>query len=278
MKLQAFLPLATYPDENSDAIAANASAIAANLGADLHALALTATIPRVSSVLSPVLMNVPEMIQQAEALSKERSARLLREVAKEAATRGVNATTKEAASPLTSVGEIAAVHARYFDLSLVGWEAGRSTSRMVAEGLIFGSGRPVVLLPELSQVGSVSHVGIAWDGSRVAARAVADARPFLLGASRISIFTVIDEKPLAGQDVGQRLVESLKEHGLSAEAVPLRVEDCPIAETLQQRAIQQGCHLLVMGGYGHSRVRDFVLGGATEGILSDLLMPILLSH
>ena len=87
MKLQAFLPLATYPDENSDAIAANASAIAANLGADLHALALTATIPRVSSVLSPVLMNVPEMIHQAEALSKERSTRLLREVAKEAATR-----------------------------------------------------------------------------------------------------------------------------------------------------------------------------------------------
>ena len=70
----------------------------------------------------------------------------------------------------------------------------------------------------------------------------------------------------------------MRSRGLPAEIAPIRTEDCPIAETLQQRAIERGAGLLVMGGYGHSRVRDFVLGGATQGILDDPLMPILISH
>jgi nucleotide-binding universal stress UspA family protein len=65
---------------------------------------------------------------------------------------------------------------------------------------------------------------------------------------------------------------------LPATAVEIRAEDCPISATLQQRAIELGATLLVMGGYGHSRVRDFVLGGATEGVLGNLEMPVVLSH
>ena len=64
----------------------------------------------------------------------------------------------------------------------------------------------------------------------------------------------------------------------SAEALAIRAEDCEISTTLQEHALELGAALLVMGGYGHSRVRDFVLGGATEGVLSDLRLPVLLSH
>lgn len=176
------------------------------------------------------------------------------------------------------LGDTAAKHARYFDLSLIGWEAGNSTSRMTAEAVIFGSGRPVILLPELSHVSSIDHVAIAWDGSRVAARAVADARILLERAARISIITILDEKPLTEKDAGERLAEGLRRHDLDAEVVLIEAEDCPIAETLQRSAIGRGCKLLVMGGYGHSRMREFVLGGATRGVLSDLLLPVLLSH
>ncbi len=191
---------------------------------------------------------------------------------------GVQTATEAIAAPLATLGEAAAARARYFDLSLVGWEAGNATSRMTAEAVVLGSGRPTILLPELFEISSFEHVAIAWDGSRVAARAVADARLFLQRASKLSVITVLDEKPLEEEDAGERLAGVLAARGLQAEAVPVKAQDCPIAETLQQTAIEKGAQLLVMGGYGHSRIRDFVLGGATEGILSDLLMPVLLSH
>jgi nucleotide-binding universal stress UspA family protein len=70
----------------------------------------------------------------------------------------------------------------------------------------------------------------------------------------------------------------LRQRGLQAETVSLHARDCPIAETLQQAALEKGASLLVMGGYGHTRVRDFVLGGATQGVLGHPLMPVLISH
>src|SRR5690606_33487984 len=192
---------------------------------------------------------------------------LVREKAQAA---GVDVATAAIAAPLASLAEYAATRARYFDLSLVGWEAGNTTSRTTAEAVVFGSGRPTILLPELSDIAAFEHVAIAWAGSRVAARAVADARPFLQHASRISVITVLGEKPLKEKDVGDRLAEVLRERGLDATAISVKAQDCPIAETLQQTAIERGARLLIMGGYGHSRIRDFVLGGATAGVLNDL--------
>ena len=97
-------------------------------------------------------------------------------------------------------------------------------------------------------------------------------------ATKVSVLTVVDEKPLHDKDAGERLARSLREHGLSAEALAIQAEDREISTTLQEHAIERGAALLVMGGYGHSRVRDFVLGGATEGVLSDLRLPVLVSH
>lgn len=278
MKLQAFLPLVTYPDANADAVAAHAVTLAARIGAELHALAINVDIPDVSNALSKLLLDTPAMIRQAEAASRQRGDHLLAAVKEKASASGVEAVTNSVTASLATLGDTAALHARYFDLSLIGWEAGNSTSRMTAEAVIFGSGRPAILLPELSDIAAMDHVAIAWDGSHVAARAVADARLFLERAERISVITVVDEKPLKEKDPGERLAAALRERGLNAEAVSTEAEDCPIDETLQQVAIERGCKLLVMGGYGHSRVRDFVLGGATEGVLTELKMPILLSH
>ena len=277
MKIQAFLPLVTYPDTNSDAVAANATAVAEHLSADFHALALNADIPPVSSILSPLLLDVPEMIRNAEAVSHDRGAHLLAKVREEAQTRRVSITTNTVSGGIALLGDLAGEHARYFDLALVGWEAGNATARMTAEDVIFGSGRPAILLPELWGVSSIDHVAIAWDGSRVAARAVGDALPFLQRASKIHVLTVVGEKPL-DEESGERLVAGLHKRGLVADLRSIKAEDCEIGVTLQEHAIEAGADLLVMGGYGHSRVRDFVLGGATEGILNDLRLPVLLSH
>jgi nucleotide-binding universal stress UspA family protein len=190
----------------------------------------------------------------------------------------VGLTTDVSTASLPLLGETAAAEARYFDLAIVGWEAGNPTSRATAEAVVFGSGRPALLLPSTAVIRSIDHVAIAWDGSRVAARAVADAMPFIQRASRTSVLTVVDEKPLEKTDIGQRLADSLTRRGVAAHAISVTAEDSPIGVSLQEDAKEQGADLLVMGGYGHSVIRDFVLGGATEDVLDDLRLPVLFSH
>jgi nucleotide-binding universal stress UspA family protein len=278
MNRQAFLPLVTYPDPISDAVAATAVAMAKQLDADLHALALNVDIPPVSNALSRFLLNMPEMIRQTEATSKKRGGEVLAIVTEQAERVGIEVTTNSIAAAPAFLGDVAASHARYFDFALVGWEANNQTSRMTAEAVIFGSGRPTILIPELSKPGRIDHIAIAWDGSRVAARAVADAGWLLQRATSVSVLTVVDEKPLQEEDAGEHLAGNLRKQGVSAEALAIQAEDRQISATLQEHAIERGATLLVMGGYGHSRVRDFVLGGATEGVLGDLRLPVLFSH
>jgi nucleotide-binding universal stress UspA family protein len=278
MRPQALLPLVTYPEPNDDAIAYRAVAMAGLIGADINALAINADIPPVSSALSRLLLDVPGMIEQAETLSRQRGEHLLALVEQAALATNDRVTINRVSAPVVALADTAATHARYFDFIFVGAESGNPTSRSTAEAVIFGAGRPSILLPDRYEVTAIDHVAIAWDGTRVAARAVGDAMPILDRAKRISILTALDEKPLKESDAGERLTGSLRRRGLPAEMVPIRAAGRPIATTLQLHAIERGANLLVMGGYGHSRVRDFMLGGATQGVLSDPLLPVLISH
>ena len=276
--MQAFLPFVTHPDPVSDVVVEHAIAVARLAGAEIHAMAINVDIPPVSNALSRLLLDVPEMIRAAEALSKERAEHLLAWIAQLGSQANVPVTTERLSAPLAILRDTAAGQARYFDLAMMGLEADNPSAKATAEAVIFGSGRPSILLPDAFDIDSFDHVAIAWDGSRVAGRAVGDALPFLERARRISILTVFDDKPLEDDNAGERLAGRLQKRGLEAEVVSLNARDCPISETLQQKALESGASLLVMGGYGHSRVRDFLLGGATYGVLSNAMMPILISH
>jgi nucleotide-binding universal stress UspA family protein len=278
MKLMTSLCLPTYPEANSLAIAANSVAVVKQLGSTLHAIAVNVDIPDVSNALSSYLLDLPSKIREVEATSRKYGKTLLEAVAREASQGAVTLTTQEIAAPPALMGDAAARQGRYFDLCLVGLTPDNQTARMTAEALLFGAGRPTLLLPDAMHVDALDHVVIAWDGSRVAARAVADARPFLERASRVTVISVTDEKPLPGKDISDRLAESLRMRGLTVEAASIQAGDRSIGLALQEHALKIGGKLLVMGGYGHSRVRDFVLGGATEGVLADLRLPVLLSH
>ncbi len=278
MNLQALLALVTYPDPVSPDVASNAVAVAAQLGAELHALAVNAEIPPVSNALSKFFLNTPEMIRQTNARSRRNGEDILRVVAEQAERAGVKLAMDRAQTSPLLLNDLAATRARYFDFVLVGWEAASESSHTLAEDVIFGSGRPTILLPETVEPAAFDHVAIAWDGSRGAARAVADATPLLERASRISVLTVTDEKSLPEDNPGIRLASGLRERGLSAEPYSILGGGGGIAATLQENAIERGASLLVMGGYGHTRVRDFILGGATDGVLRDLRLPILVSH
>ncbi|WP_027054312.1 universal stress protein [Mesorhizobium erdmanii] len=278
MQLLTSLLVPTYPDPPGPKVASNAVAVAKQLGATLDAAVINADIPDVSNALSGLMLDLPAKIREANAASRNRGKALLETVAAEAARRRVTLTCQELKAQPAFMRDAAAREARYFDLCMVGWTRDTESIRATAEEVVFSSGRPTLIFPGDEDVGALDHVVIAWDGSRVAARAVADARPFLERASTISIITVTDEKALSREDTGDRLANGLAARGLRATAKLIHAGDNKIASVLEDHAIRINGSLLVMGGWGHSRIRDFVLGGATEGILSDLRLPVLMSH
>ncbi len=278
MSLQILLPLHTYPDGNSETLLSHATAISSHLGGELHALVLAADFPQVSSALGNLVLDVPSLMAGARSKCAEKGAALLQALTAKAEAGGIQISTSEVDCYPATFGDRAAVAARYHDLVLMGLKRGDVALQSTAEAVIFGAGRPVMLLPEQAELGPLDHVVIAWDGSRVAARAVGDAQAFLKRTAKVTIAVVVDEKALPEQSPGSRLAKFLAAHGLNVEQCEMRGNGRPIAQTLQDEATKIGAGMLVMGGFGHSRMRDFVLGGATRGVLDNLRMPVILSH
>ena len=102
--------------------------------------------------------------------------------------------------------------------------------------------------------------------------------PLMAGDTRVTVLTVQDEKQLAGESIAEALADSLRGRGMDAQSRDIALGDRTIATALQESALAAGADLLVMGGFGHSRLRDFILGGATSGVFEDLRLPVLLSH
>jgi nucleotide-binding universal stress UspA family protein len=182
----------------------------------------------------------------------------------------------EISSQTVFPGEVAAAavrQARLYDLTVL--QSGLQFTSF-AEAFVFESGRPVLLYPEERCSGRFDHIAIAWDGSRASSRAVADAQ-FLLGkAARVTVICASQDKPDLAT-AAKTLGDALAARGLEVETAEVSKEGY-IGDVLQFKAIELGADLLVMGGYGHSRLREFVLGGATADVLSKTRLPILMSH
>jgi len=169
--------------------------------------------------------------------------------------------------------------ARYFDLTIVEQPNPDvpGETGVVIEAALFGSGRPVIVVPYIQtaplQLGTAL---VAWDGSATAARAVGASMPLLVRAKRVEVVMIADGIE-DSQTLGLRIVRHLGRHGIHAE--PQRLTGAgDIAGTLLSYAFESGADLMVMGGYGHSRFREFILGGATRGILQSMTLPVLMSH
>ncbi len=149
----------------------------------------------------------------------------------------------------------------------------------IIEEVLFGSGRPLIVLPtDHDVVCSLGHIVVAWDGSRPATRAVHDALPILREATAVDIMTVTEEKPLSRLPSGPDLVRHLKAHDISAKYEEVHFGNKPVGEQIMNAALHRGAGLLVMGAYGHSRMRQIVFGGATRTVLKNPRLPVLLSQ
>jgi nucleotide-binding universal stress UspA family protein len=267
------MPLASYPDAVEDGAIEAALGLAAAIGCEVETRAFAVDLPRASSGLGDYLVNVSGVIQAAEERSRSECERLHALVSARNTARFETRTVS-----LGMVSQAAAVEARYFDLTLLPWSAAAGEVRDLTQEIVFESGRPAILVPASAPPARIDHIAIAWDGSRVAARALGDALPLLAAEGQVSVITVEDDKPLAGRDIGGALASWLEKRGYRAAAVTVPLDRQPISDLLQSTARARGAQLLAVGGFGHSRIRDFILGGATKGMLSRVEMPVLLSH
>jgi nucleotide-binding universal stress UspA family protein len=174
-------------------------------------------------------------------------------------------------------GEVSRL-ARYFDVTVLQQPdpAGAETADLI-EAVLFGSGRPVLIVPFRQGPFQVTTVLIAWDEGRPAARAVADALPLLALAERVEVVTVGEVKGDRNRD-SSHLVRHLACHGIEAHMAHLVRDQGSVAGTLLAHAANGEADLIVMGGYGHSRLREIVLGGTTRRILQTMTVPVLMAH
>lgn len=177
-----------------------------------------------------------------------------------------------------SPAEQFAACARLSDISIVP-QAATDESELpdFVQAALFGSGHPVLAVPYIHKArASFARILVCWDGSRPAARALSDALPLLRRAKAVDVITAGSDEEAAA--VQQGLEAYLAQHGVKVRLQSLNASGIDIGNAILSFAADAGTTLLVMGGYGHSRTREWILGGVTRTILDTMTVPVLLSH
>lgn len=219
-----------------------------------------------------------ELVEDARKFLSEETSRLEKRLAQGESAAAVEPHFIEFGAAGSALG----LRARHADLAVVVRErkADRSSARALVEAALFDSGRPVIVVPPEWQGKSVGkNVLIAWKPTREAARAVADADDFILNASRVSVVTV-DASPDRGysEAPGADIAAHLAFRGAKVELFNLASGGRSETQTILDQAIAVGADLIVMGGYGRSRISEFIFGGVTREILKIADRPVLMSH
>jgi nucleotide-binding universal stress UspA family protein len=177
------------------------------------------------------------------------------------------------------VASTAAREAHCADLAVVGQPVPGEDAWLLPEDVALLSGRPVLIVPYAGKFERVpENPLVAWKPTREAARAVNDALPLLAAAKRATILVVDADADEDGEAPGDELAVHLSRHGITATVERTVSDDIPVGDVFLSRAADLGADLLVMGCYGHSRMRELVLGGMTRDIIDRMTLPVLMSH
>ena len=176
------------------------------------------------------------------------------------------------------------MHARYADLLIMGQSDPEDEQSMMTpdfvDRVLLSVGRPVLVMPYAGTFPTIGkQVLLAWNASREAARAVADALPLLKRADKVTVFAVNPGRTGDhGKEPGADISLFLARHGVKAEAASSESGGMEVGPWLLSRAADLGTDLIVRGGYGHSRIRELALGGVTRTMLHHMTVPVLMSH
>ncbi|MDI1267340.1 MAG: universal stress protein [bacterium] len=272
------LTLTSYPEPTPVSVVEDAVCVAATLGAHLAAVSCEVHVELPGNLLSGSIGNISGIIA-GEAEKSRKSARdLLAAFDAAAGKAGVPHETITEKCPTVDVPEVLVDYARLHDLTIV--PVPESYDQWYAESVIFESGRPTLILPETPRARAfeLNTVVVAWDFSRAATRAISDALPVLERAKKVRVLTVGNEKTFDTKHSAEELAKNLARHGIDVVLDKVDADGRQIASVLEAYVVAHKADVLVMGAYGHARWREFILGGATQSLLSKPPLPILLSH
>jgi len=223
----------------------------------------------------------PEFLESQRAESDKKARDAVTRFEQAAKRAGISAETRILSASVSGAADQIGRLARRFDIAVVGQPEREQSvaNEVVDEGVLFESGRPVIFVPFIQKAGmKLGRVMVCWDGSRAASRAIGDAMPFLEKAKQVEI-VIVGGKPPKGDEVsGADLGQHLARHGIKVDVKRITSPDIDVASTILSYAADSSADMIVMGGYGHSRLREFVLGGVTRAILETMTVPTLMSH
>jgi nucleotide-binding universal stress UspA family protein len=274
--LRILLPIMTYPDAAPEIALSRAVDFSSTLRAQMTAVIHEADIPPINSPVADFVLDLQKQAADAEQVSREQGQKLEQQL-KLLCTRLTLPLVVERLKARIPCGGLMAAKARHFDMTMLVCNPESPDHALLLEDVLFGSGGPAVIFPAIDAPSHVTTIAIAWDGSRAAARAVHDAIPILKQAGRVRLLTCAGDKPISAASI-DGITTLLAAHEIDAKHVSVVLNDRPVGDALQAAALGEDAGLMVMGAYGHSRLREFIMGGATTSVLRSPKLPIFMSH
>lgn len=261
---------------------AAAVALAKREGARLTgiALALESTISTYIGIDFPT--SLTEAQQEIVQKSAQSAAAKFTAAAEEA---GIEFLTRIISCPASKAPARLAFFARHADLTFVGQpnpsEKGKAFQESLLESVLHNSGRPVYVVPYIGRrEAKVRKAVIAWDGGKKAVRAVNDAIPLMKGRKEVIVLVVnpkTRDEGFGGKQ-GENLISHLERYDINATVATVVNPELPIDTSIQNYISDSGADLLIMGAFGHSRLREKAFGGVTDSILNQMIVPVLMSE
>lgn len=262
-------------DGGTDVAVPFAVSLAGQFGA--HLTGVDIVPPILGGVRFP---DIPQFVIESQ-LAEAKRQQVEREAAFLGAAQGggVSAETVAIRGSIDGAARQFAVLARHFDVTVLAQTAeSNSMDETLLEAALFGSARPVLMVPFVHRApASFDRIMVAWDRSEVAARAIAGAMPLLARAKLVQVVTASMDHAPDVDHPGFNIARHLARHGLPVE-LKVVATTIDIGNTLLSLAADEGSDLLVMGAYGHSRLRELILGGTTRDILKTMTLPVLMAH
>ncbi|MGE0121041.1 MAG: universal stress protein [Dongiaceae bacterium] len=273
MTIKTILVLADGGDGTVATLTA-AVGVARRFSASLDVLHVRADVETMVPVIGEGMSGamVEQMMAAMQQTVESRSGRAKAAYETVCAAAGVQAVWRESTGRET---DIVASAGRLVDLIIIGKPDAESETPLAAtlDAALFDTGRPVLVATDAAAIGS--RIAIAWNGSAQAARVVAGSLPFLRLADQVTVVTVGD---IGRSASATDLVAYLGRHDVRAAHEALTVDHATVGATLLAYVARSQIDLLVMGAYGHSRLREMILGGATRHVLAAATVPILMAH
>ena len=259
--------------------------LAARLARDFAAHLTGLYVSGAPNVQPAVLAQFPREVREMQARTLREAADRARTLFVEGVERAGPGLTGEWREGEGDVAAVVSLHARYADLAVIGQtdpdEIPLGSARDLPERLILGAGRPVLVVPYAGRFAAIGErVLLAWNATREATRAANDALPLLQRATHVTVLSVNPRGGPGGHGEipGADIALHLARHGVRAEVSSIATDEVAIDDMLLSQAADSGADLIVMGGYGHSRLGELVLGGATRHILRQITVPVFMSH